>query len=241
MSFDPQKHHRRSIRLQGYDYARMGAYFVNVCAQNRECLFGDVIEDEMRHNDIGTVVVESWKWLEDHYGFVELDEWIVMPNHLHGILVITEGGSRTAPTKKRKPLGRLIGAFKTVSTKKVNRMRGTPAAQVWQRDLYERVIRNEDELNRIRRYIIENPLKWELDSENPAFVGAFRETPRDEIQSILEDDTPEFAPEKKDNRGGVPHLRIKPDRVNPSVGAVREPPLHDQNQPIPEGNGHGTV
>ena len=174
MRFDPDVHHRRSLRLEGYNYAQSGAYFITVCTQGRECLFGDIVNGEMRLNNLGNVVAESWRWLAIRHGYVELDEWIVMPNHLHGILVIANecrGGSRTAPTMdaiKRKPLGRLIGAFKTLSTNRINELRHTPAMPTWQRNYYERIIRNEDESSRIRTYIAENPLKWEMDRENPA-------------------------------------------------------------------------
>jgi len=179
MSFDPQRHHRRSIRLKGYDYTQAGAYFVTLVAQGRECLFGDVAEGEMRLNEHGRVVAEAWEWLAEQYAYVELDEWVVMPNHLHGIIVITDnhdrgglgrGGSRTAPADtaaKRKPLGRLVAAKKTVSAKRINQMRNTPAAPVWQRNYYERIIRNERELDATRQYIFQNPLRWVLDAENP--------------------------------------------------------------------------
>lgn len=174
MRFNPDVHHRRSIRLQGYDYAQAGAYFVTICTQDRECSFGNIVDGKMRLNNLGEVVAESWQWLAIRYRHVELDEWIVMPNHFHGILVIVNecrSGSRTAPTTdvgKRKPLGRLIGAFKTVSTKRINELRCTPAIPVWQRDFHEHIIRDEDELSRIRAYIINNPLQWEMDRENPA-------------------------------------------------------------------------
>jgi REP element-mobilizing transposase RayT len=185
---------RRSIRLHDYDYSQPGAYFVTICALDRECLFGDVRCGKMALNELGKIVAESWQWLERQYEYVVLDEWVVMPNHLHGIVVITDcrggsrtcgmgrgdlhtggtgrGGSRTAPTgsdqPKRKPLGRLIGAFKTVSTKQVNEIHNTPGAKLWQRNYYEHIIRNENELNRIRAYIAQNPAKWEFDRENPS-------------------------------------------------------------------------
>jgi putative transposase len=164
-----QRHHRRSIRLRGYDYSRAGAYFVTVCTHNRMCLFGEIINGKMRLNDGGCAVVDSWQWLASQYNYVELDAWVVMPNHMHGIIVIHDGrgGSRTAPTDKRKPLGRLIGAFKTVSTKCINEMRGTPNASIWQRNYYEHIIRDDESLHRICEYIINNPLQWTLDRENP--------------------------------------------------------------------------
>ena len=98
---------RHSIRLQGYDYSKAGAYFVTLCTQDRECLFGDIVDGEMRLNDAGRIVANSWEWLAEQYDHVSLDEYIVMPNHAHGIIVITDdckGGSRTAPTEIRESI-----------------------------------------------------------------------------------------------------------------------------------------
>ncbi len=158
-----------ATRLRGYDYLHAGAYFVTICIQKRECLFGDIVNDEMVLNDAGRVVSDSWTWLGTQYGHVELDEYMIMPNHLHGVLIITDGrgGSRTAPTSSLKPLGRIIGAFKTVSTKRINETQRAPSARLWHRNYYEHIIRNKNELNRIREYIIINPMQWELDRENP--------------------------------------------------------------------------
>ena len=192
---DQRRYHRRSIRLKGYDYTRAGAYFVTLCTQDRACVFGSVANGEMRPNEYGREVAGCWLWLAERYPYVTLDEWVVMPNHVHGIIVITDGndraggsdggrgGSRTAPTgprnaptgsvgqpavpMKRKPLGRLIGAFKTVSTKHVNEIRSTPGAKLWQRNYYDHVIRDDLSLRRIREYIANNPSRWALDRENP--------------------------------------------------------------------------
>ncbi len=179
MKYDSEIHDRRSIRLRGYDYSQAGAYFVTVCTSNGEHLLGEVTEGVVRLNEYGQMAALCWQWLARRYAHVDLDEWIVMPNHLHGIIVITDdgrrGGSRTAPTRtviKRKPLGRLIGAFKTVSIQRINAIRNTPGARVWQRNYYEHIVRNEDELNKIREYIGTNPLRW--GSEN---VGVVREPP----------------------------------------------------------------
>jgi REP element-mobilizing transposase RayT len=167
MPYDPEIHHRRSIRLRGYDYSQPGSYYVTLCRQSKEHLFGQIVEGEMHRNELGDYVARCWQWLAKQYPYVVLDEWTVMPNHLHGIIVITDGagGSRTAPTK-RKPLGRLVGAFKTVSTDEINQLRGTPGRPLWQRDFYDHIIRNEDELNKIREYISTNPLRWGSDPEN---------------------------------------------------------------------------
>jgi len=118
----------------------------------------------------GRIVEKSWKWLSQQYSYVHLDEYVVMPNHLHGIIIVSRGGSRTAQTgntPKYKPLSRLVGAFKTVSTKQVNIIRSTPGRKLWQRNYYEHIIRNEEELNHIRQYIAENPINWRKDEENP--------------------------------------------------------------------------
>ena len=174
MRYDLERHHRRSIRLKGYDYTQAGAYFVTIVTQGRECLFGEIVEGEVRLNPLGEIVGESWRWLGMQYDYVELDEWRIMPNHLHGIIVIIDdgrGGSRTAPTVKRKPIGRLVGAFKTVSTKRINEHRGTPGVRVWQRNYYEHIIRNEDDLEAIREYIACNPMRWDLDRENVRATG----------------------------------------------------------------------
>jgi len=135
--------------------------------RDRALLFRD---EEMR-----TVIEQCWLWLAQRYDFVELDQYVVMPNHLHGIIVIRDvdaGGSRTAPTRDavRKPLGRLVGAFKTLSTNRLNDLWLTPGRTIWQRDFYERVIRHERELDAVRRYVVDNPLKWGLDPDNPAYV-----------------------------------------------------------------------
>ena len=159
---------RRSIRLRGYDYSQVGGYFVTICTHNRECLFGEIVDATLRLNDLARGVAKCWQWLAEQYPQVRLDEWIVMPNHFHGILLIMDerrGGSRTAPTKQ-KPLGRLIGAFKTVSTKHINEHRGIPYAPVWQRNYYEHVIRSQREFEIMREYIATNPLRWVTDPES---------------------------------------------------------------------------
>jgi putative transposase len=168
-----QHGYRASLRLQGYDYTSDGAYFITLCTTGKACHFGEVFNNQMHLSEIGHIVAESWAWLGEHYSYVTIDEYVLMPNHLHAIIVLhspRRGGSRTAPTGKsikRKPLGRLIGSFKTVSTKRVNQHLGTPGKILWQRNFYEHIIRNTDELDRIRNYILNNPMRWEIDRENP--------------------------------------------------------------------------
>ena len=186
MKYDPNKHHRRSIRLPGYDYRQPGAYFVTICAYQRQCVFGDVVDGQMVLNQYGMIVADTYQWLCDHYSYLHTDEWLVMPNHFHAIMVITDqsrtdndkprrGVSRNAPTtrnaitinKQRKPLGRLIGAFKTVSTKKINTLRDAPGTKLWQRNYYEHIIRNQDAMDKIRNYIVNNPVSWSIDQLHP--------------------------------------------------------------------------
>ncbi|MCC6271936.1 MAG: transposase [Deltaproteobacteria bacterium] len=128
----------------------------------------------MQSNEFGKIVIESWKWLIHSHSFLNMDYFIVMPNHFHGILNICggrRGRSRTAPTDPApnttvKPVGRLIAIFKTITTKQINILKGTPGGKLWQRNYYEHVVRNEDALRRIREYIQNNPLRWHLDREN---------------------------------------------------------------------------
>jgi len=179
---------RKSIRLKGYDYTREGAYHVTMCEGKRirrggsraalnmdHNVFGYVKNDKMVLNDIGKIIRNSWLWLADQYDYVDLDEFIVMPDHLHGIIFLTDmnlmGASRGAPTTLRKPLGQLIGAFKTVSTKRINTIRNTPDTRLWQRNYFEYIIRGERDLARVREYIMNNPVKCGEDEYNPSLRG----------------------------------------------------------------------
>ena len=173
VNYDPKKHDRRSIRLKGYDYSSPGQYFVTICVRNGVCSLGDIVDGEMIYSDYGRIVAKTWLWLAEQYDYVSLDEWGLMPNHMHGILdyadnTIDRGASRTAPTVIRKPLGHIVGAFKTVSTKEINELRGTPGAPFWQRDFWDHIIRNERALNAIREYMGNNPICWEADKLHPA-------------------------------------------------------------------------
>jgi REP element-mobilizing transposase RayT len=139
--------------------------------QDRVCSLGKVKGEGTVLSATGQIVEEVWYWLGEHFENVELDDFVIMPNHIHGIVIINDprrGGSRTAPTQEpTKPLGRLIGAFKTVSTKRINELNETPGMVFWQRNFYDHIIRNEKDLHRIRTYIANNPLRWALDEENP--------------------------------------------------------------------------
>ena len=105
MRFDPDKHHRRSIRLRGYDYTRAGAYFVTICTQNRECLFGDIEEGEIRLNDTGHMVQSVWNELPQHYPGVDVDAFVVMSNHIHGIIVLMDDDVVVGAGPRARPIG----------------------------------------------------------------------------------------------------------------------------------------
>jgi putative transposase len=186
------KTQRRSLRLPHYDYSQAGAYFVTVCTNGRKCLLGEVADNEMRLNGWGKIVQEEWLRTETVRPNVKLDAFIIMPNHLHGIIHLTNVGAtrRVAPTGKEKicgpkmgSLGAILGQFKSVTAKRIKASRRNSGVSVWQRNYYEHVIRNENELHLIREYILNNPAKWAFDKENP---GASRQRgPQKEIEEIL--------------------------------------------------------
>ena len=178
MTFDPRIHHRRSIRLRGYDYSQAGAYFVTICVQNRECLFGLIAGGEMRLNEAGKIVQTTWNALPDYYSHIELDGLVIMPNHLHGIIVLRDlvgAGFKPAPTttnpapaNQRHGLPEIVRALKTFSSRRINEWRNTPGAKLWQRNYWEHIIRSDADHLRIREYINNNPAYWEMDGLHPA-------------------------------------------------------------------------
>jgi len=174
-----QKYQRRSIRLHGYDYSQPGSYFITVCTLDKAPLLGEIAEGEMVLNAIGKIVEKCWLAIPDHFANIELDKFVVMPNHIHGIISIyplnndinnTVGVQNFEPLQNKyqhiipKSVGSIIRAFKIGVTKWVHK--NTNMHNVWQRNYYEHIIRDEPELNRIRRYIINNPPKWEFDRKN---------------------------------------------------------------------------
>ena len=253
--FNPDAHHRRSIRLKAYDYSTAGAYFVTIVTQERLCLFGDVADGEAQLTDAGVMIQQIWHAIPDRFPTIEMDEFVVMPNHVHGILIIhsdvgaslvgaqevthtktthspvgaslvgaqevthttthspvgaslvgaqevthtktthspvgaslvgalpadrarsTDGGratTRVAPTEDGPmTLGEVVGAYKSLTTHQYGKgveTHGWPPfnKRLWQRNYYERVIRDARELDKAREYIANNPMQWELDAENPS-------------------------------------------------------------------------
>jgi putative transposase len=168
-AYDPQKHHRRSIRLRHWDYRSAGVYFITICTHQRQYLF-----DETQFRNIAEV---AWQSIpnHDHAARVQLDEWIVMPNHFHGLLVLAplDDKEDAEPADNRGlkgpapgSIGAIVGNFKSLVSRRINNLRRTTGAKVWQRGYYDRIIRDERHLNITRQYIRDNPRRWAEDREN---------------------------------------------------------------------------
>ena len=160
-------HNRHSIRLQGYDYSLAGAYFLTLCTQGHSCLFGKIVAGQMILNDIGMAVADCWSQIPAHFPDAELDAWVVMPNHVHGIVVITSAAApqiapSTRPAGTSKTIGSVVRGVKIGVTKWCRQRSIT--ATVWQRNYWEHIVRSEAELERIRRYVVDNPSRWGCDS-----------------------------------------------------------------------------
>ena len=181
---------RRSPRLQGYDYRRAGMYFCTLVAARRECLFGDIAGSEVRPNQMTAALEKCWRDLPAHYPNLVLDEFVVMPNHVHWIVALKDAGLKPAATQTLHGLPEIIRGFKTFSARHVNQIRHTPGGAVWQHGYYEHIIRDDDSLNRIREYIANNPLRWVLDRENPQREG------QDDFDTWLETFRKQQAPEQ---------------------------------------------
>ncbi len=178
MKYDPALHHRRSLRLPGYDYREAGAYFLTLVAYRRECLFGEMLDGKVRLSALGEVVAKEWGQTRKIRPEIHLDAFVVMPNHIHGIVVVrgpvgahSRAPRHDSPYRSPRSLGSFVAGFKSAVTRRINQVRGMPGIPVWQRNYYEHVIRYEKELNRIRQYIADNPARWADDPENPRNVG----------------------------------------------------------------------
>jgi REP element-mobilizing transposase RayT len=178
MSYDPARHHRRSIRLAGYDYASPGAYFITLCTQDRVHLFGEVVDGVVQLSPYGRVAATYWEHIPQHFPHVALGAWVIMPNHMHGLLIITgdEERAEAAPTRPedgevspqfRAPesgsLGAIIGNYKSITTRRINLMRHTPGTRVWLRNYWESTLRSEEAVACVTRYITNNPARWSQD------------------------------------------------------------------------------
>jgi REP element-mobilizing transposase RayT len=180
MPKDEEYGYRKSIRLPFYDYSGGGFYFVTLCTSDWEPIFGKVEDGKMKMNEFGQSAEFVWDEIPQHFPNVEIDAFVIMPNHVHGVIVIKENGNIVKPTRaqhaaplrnkngsKSGSLGVIVRSFKSAVTREINLQRGTPGVTVWQRNYYEHVIRDERDLERIREYIENNPLRWALDEENP--------------------------------------------------------------------------
>ncbi len=160
---------RKLTRLAGYRYTTPGAYFITTVVDDRSDMLGKIAAGEIYLSRYGEIVSERWKWLGNHYSYLGLDTFVVMPNHFHGILHLNEGhvgnGRDHSVLDRVKSLSELIGAFKTTSSKQIHES-GNHSFR-WQSSFYDRIIRNDAELHRIREYIQTNPLRWDMDIENP--------------------------------------------------------------------------
>jgi len=180
--------HRKQLRLRGYDYAFPGAYFVTICSAGKRPVFGSISGESIVLSPEGEIVRSEWIALPERFSRLVLDEFVIMPNHLHGVLAFVgpaggadpsptmrntttnPGGESPVPTGGASPsptLFEVIGAFKSISTIRVNRLLRRRGVPLWQRGYYERVVRTGEDLRKIQRYILENPLMWSLDPENP--------------------------------------------------------------------------
>ena len=187
MTLFKDKYRIESTRLDGFDYSQIGSYFVTIVTHGRECLFGDVADGKMVWNDVGKIVEQCWKEIPDHFPYASLDEFIVMPDHVHGIIVLgidrddvgfrrdtacrvsttktTTHQTQTVrfgrPTKQSIPT--IVRSFKSAATRTINQYRNSPGQSVWQSRFYDHIVRNDDEFSRIREYVLYNPQNWKKD------------------------------------------------------------------------------
>ena len=165
------KSQRKSIRLKEFDYTTPWWYYITICTFNHKILFGEIKKGKLVLNDFGKIVKDEWLKTKTIRNNIDLDYYVIMPNHFHGILINeSRDKARLVHTEVRrfgKPvpnsLSSIIGSFKSAVTKRINEIRKSPGAKVWQSRFYDHIIRNDNDLNRIRTYIQNNPLKWELD------------------------------------------------------------------------------
>jgi putative transposase len=172
-----QRQSRRSIRLKDYDYSQPGGYFLTLVTFQREHLFGEITNGEMHLNEAGRIVRDVWEKLPERYPNVTLDEMVIMPNHFHGNVFITDDDPEPPPRNYESPeeyrlrrrrmlLPKLVGYFKMNTAKAINLLLNSSGVPVWQRNYYEHIIRTRAELDRIRIYIVYNAQQWDQDDEN---------------------------------------------------------------------------
>jgi REP-associated tyrosine transposase len=159
----------------GYDYSWQGVYFLTLCTSGRECLFGEIRTGEMHLHPLGEIVTAEWVKSADLRREIILDVFVVMPNHIHGIIAIVSVGAdgvrpaapAVSPGPRPRSVSTFVSGFKSATTRQANALRDAEGASVWQRNYYERIVRNERECEAIRNYIQNNPANWQQDTDNP--------------------------------------------------------------------------
>ena len=154
---------RKPSRLKEYDYSQSGYYYVTICTQNHEYIFGEVENNGMVLSQCGHIAKESWLDLPSHHKNIQLDEFVIMPNHLHGIIIINNPVGNW-PACSANNLSIIIGLYKSTVTKQINRIINNGFS--WQKSFYDHIIRTGESLNNIREYIANNPLNWNTDENN---------------------------------------------------------------------------
>ncbi len=176
---------RKLTRLAGYDYSQNGAYFVTICTHNREVLFWEIVDGEMSLTSAGEIVLACWNDLVKHYPYAEYDAFVIMPNHIHAIVMLINDNVPASPVGKglrpfrttsqfpetlpvkAQSLPKIMGSLKSFSARRINEQRDMPGVAVWQNSYHDHIIRDEADLNIRRQYILTNPSRWQEDAENP--------------------------------------------------------------------------
>jgi len=169
---------RRSVRLPGFDYSKIGMYFVTVCASERRCIFGEVRDDETVLSSIGQIVSACWIEIPHHFPNVKIEAYVVMPNHIHGILTIHSNWKGAGSQEKLaapmesfgKPTPRsiptIVRSFKAAASRHSRESGYVKGESIWQRGYYEHVLRNTREYVEVTNYILQNPARWADDEDN---------------------------------------------------------------------------
>lgn len=186
--------HRKQLRLLGYDYKNVGSYFITICTENRRCLFEKVVDGEMIMNDVGKMIYEVWSGLPSRYPGVQMDFFVIMPNHIHAIVFLGAVDQGYKSDYTMISLSDLVRNFKTYTASRYSqgvKKNGWPnfSKRLWQRNYYEHIIRNENSLEKIQQYINENPMRWNDDEDNPkngkVLGRTQRSAPTTEIKKIM--------------------------------------------------------
>lgn len=163
------KRRKNSLRLESYNYSWLGAYFITICSYKREDIIGEIEKGLMQLSNVGKIVQDCWHQIPVNYNNIKLDDFVIMPSHIHGIIWIV-GVIHESPhlriERRKMIISKIIGRFKMNSSKLINDIRNSKGSRVWQRSYYDHIIRNEDDLNNTKQYIQNNPLNWEKDEYN---------------------------------------------------------------------------